>query len=407
MRVLVVRLGSMGDVIHALPAVAALRAAHPEAHIGWTIERRWTPLLVADGAPLSGPRSPQRTLVDSVHVVNTLDWRRAPFSGKTWGEMRNAFRAIRTEKYDVAIDFQGSIKSAVVGRFSGAPQRIGFAHPRERQATMLYTSTVQTDARHVIDQNLALASALREISSDRQSSIDNRQSPFAVETLPIDPAAESRVWDRLPSAGPTTRFAILTPGAGWGAKQWPAARYGEVARRLRDEGISSLINYSPAEDSLAREVERTSDGAAQPFACMLSELVALTRRASLFIGGDTGPMHLANALGVPVVALFGPTDPARTGPYPPQSTIDNRQSKMGVGWPTLPADVAGGWGRSVILRHPSSQTERRHRPDADLGLLKISEEEVVNAARALLSRTPTPDTRHLTPQQPDSAERDQ
>ncbi|MGH9524654.1 MAG: glycosyltransferase family 9 protein, partial [Terriglobales bacterium] len=200
------------------------------------------------------------------------------------------------------------------------------------------------------------------------------------------------VWDRLPSAGPTTTFCILTPGAGWGAKQWPAARYGKVARALRENGIVSLINYAPSEEALAREVETASDGAAQRLFCTLSELIALTRRAALFIGGDTGPMHLANALGVPVVAIFGPTDPARTGPYPAsQSKIENQKSKMNAGWPTLPPGVGGGWGSSIVLRHPSSRSDRRHRPEPDPGLLAITAEEVISAARALLAQSPAPE----------------
>ena len=398
MRVLVVRLGSMGDVIHALPAVAALRAAHPDAHIGWAIERRWAPLLVADGYPLggrptltdvgrvgeqeSGSRSPQRPLVDSVHVVNTLGWRRTPFSGATWGEVRRAFRDIRADKYDVAIDFQGSIKSAVVARFSGAPTRIGFAQAREKQATMFYTSRVQTDAGHVIDQNLALVSnLLRDLPQSEirnpQSSIPLRSfASFAVGLIPSDPAAAAEV-DRKLAGFNSSRFAILTPGAGWGAKQWPTARFGEVARALADEGVTPVINYAPAEEPLARAVEQASDGAAKPVLCTIAELIALTRRAALFIGGDTGPMHMANALGVPVVALFGPTDPARNGPY-----------------------AAPGWGKSIVLRHPSSRNDMRHRPDPNPGLLAITADEVIAAMRTLLDSAP--DSRHPSP---DSASR--
>lgn len=393
MRVLVVRLGSMGDVIHAVPAVAALRAAHPDAHIGWAIERRWMPLLASDATALSRPRSPQRPLVDTVHVVNTLGWRKAPFSNETWTEARNTFRAMRAEKYDDAIDFQGSIKSAVVARLSGAPTRIGFAQPREKPASMFYTSVLRTSACHVIDQNLSLASLL--IRSSTQSEFTNQKSEIPLwpsvsseVNFPFDPAAERSVWDRLPSAGPTTRFAILTPGAGWGAKQWPAARYAEVARALVNAGVICLLNYSPAEEPLAREVEAASGGAARPFFCTLSELIALTRRASLFIGGDTGPMHLANALGVPVVALFGPTDPARTGPYPlSQSKLENQKSKM------VSQSAIDDRQSSIVLRHRSSRTDRRHRPEPDPGLLQISTEEVIAAAKTLLSRQPTADSR--------------
>jgi heptosyltransferase-1 len=398
MRILIVRLGSMGDVFHALPAVVELRNAFPEAHIGWAIERRWTPLLVAEETPLSGPTSPQRPLVDGVHVVNTLAWRKAPFSDETWSEVLNRFREIRAQHYDIAIDFQGSMKSAAVALLSGASTRIGFAQPREKPASMFYTSPVRTAACHVIDQNLSLISILRPEEFKRQQSsvAIPLRPPAAVNVFPCDPAAESNLWRRLNAVAPTARFAILNPGAGWGAKQWPASRYGEVARALHDDGVTSLVNYSPTEEPLAREVEAASGGAARAVFCTLSELIELTRRAALFIGGDTGPMHLANTLGIPVVALFGPTDPARTGPYPPrqpegghyprQSEIRNHKSEIFA------------WGRSIVLRHPSSRTDRRHRPNPDPGLLAISAEDVISAARTLLAQSPEPKAQSREPQ---------
>lgn len=357
MRVLIVRLGSMGDVLHALPAVVALRAAHPDAHIGWAIERRWTPVLVADGTPLDGPRSAQRPLVDRVHVVNTLDWRKAPLSDVTWSDVRETFRELRAERYDVAIDFQGAIKSAIVAQFSGAASRVGFATPREKPATLFYTSVVQPSGRHVIEQNLSLAGIplCPSLSS-------------VVNILPRDPAAESSIEAKLRDV---PRFAILNPGAGWAAKQWPAARYAEVARMLRDDGIFSLVNYGPGEKELARAVEAASGATARAIFCTLSELVALTRRCALFIGGDTGPMHLAAALGVPVVALFGPTDPGRNGPY-------------GCSTPAGGARV----GNRIVLRHPASRTDMSHRAEPDAGLLSISAADVATAARELLEVAP-------------------
>ena len=339
-RLLIVRLGSMGDVLHALPAAAALRDAFPKSEIGWAIERRWTPLLVCDETSLQGPRSPQRPLVDHVHVVNTLGWRKAPFSVETWAEVLNTFRGLRVQRYEVAIDFQGSIKSALVAQLAGAGSRIGFRSPREKPATMFYTSLVAPSGRHVIEQNLALA-GLSLCSS-------------VVNLLPRDPAAESSIEAKLRDI---PRIALLNPGAGWGAKQWPAARYGEVARLLRDDGIRSLVNYGPGEEELARAVEAASGGNARAILCTLSELIALIRRAALFIGGDTGPMHLAATLGVPVVALFGPTDPARNGPY-----------SM----------------RAIVLRHPASRTDMSHSAEPDPGLLSITAADVITAARRLL-----------------------
>ena len=390
MRVLIVRLGSMGDVLHALPAVAALRAAHPDIEIGWAIERRWTPFLSSkktEGCPTltdfgrvgnqeSETRSPQQPLVDRVHIVDTLGWRRAPLSDATWSDIRDTFRDIRAQRYDLAIDFQGAIKSAVLAQLSGATSRIGFAQPREKPATMFYTHVVQPTGRHIVEHNFSLLSSAFPLCSS---------VPSVVNVFPRDPSADASIDSRVPHPDwgwkVGQHFAILNPGAGWPAKQWPAARYGQVARALRSDGILSLVNYGPGEEALAREVEQASDAAARPISCTLAELISLTRRAVLFIGGDTGPMHLANALGVPVVALFGPTDPARNGPY--------------FGCPTL-AGVARV-GNSVVLRHPYSRTTTTHSSTPDPGLLQITPEDVIDEIRKLLARQPTADRREPHP----------
>jgi heptosyltransferase-1 len=152
-------------------------------------------------------------------------------------------------------------------------------------------------------------------------------------------------------------FVIMNPGAGWGAKRWPEQRYGEVARELAKDGIKILVNYGPGERALARAVEEASGGVAKAIACSLTQLIALTRRAALFIGGDTGPMHLAAALGVPVVALFGPTNPARNGPFS---------------------------AKSIVLRSSSSITSHARRHEPEEGLLEINSGAVVAAVRQLL-----------------------
>jgi heptosyltransferase I len=154
-------------------------------------------------------------------------------------------------------------------------------------------------------------------------------------------------------------FAMLNPGAGWGAKQWPTERYGDLASGLGATGLRCLVNFGPGEETLARAVESASGGAAQAIPCSLSELIALTRRARLFVGGDTGPLHLAVALQVPVVAIFGPTNPARNGPH---------------------------GERSVVLRSPGSTTTHARRRRPDPGLLTISTHDVLNAARRLLEQ---------------------
>jgi heptosyltransferase I len=344
-RLLIVRLGAMGDVIHGLPAVAALRAAFPDTMIGWLIEERWAELLCTLSTPRSGPRSAQRPLVDRLHTVNTRQWRHAPFAVATWERVAANFSDLRAAKYEIAIDLQGALRSSLLARWSGTPVIYGAAQPRETVASMFYTRQVIVSGEHVVEQNLSLAEA-----------IVHRPLRLSSPELPHDAAAERECNLRLQVYG-TNEIALLNPGAGWGAKQWPVERYGQVAKQLAEDGLKVLINFGPGEENLASAVENASDGAAEKFSGSLTQLVALTRRTSLFIGGDTGPMHLAAALGVPVVGIFGPTDPARNGPF---GTC------------------------SVVLRGASSTTSYRHVVRPDEGLLEISAAQVVTAARQLL-----------------------
>jgi heptosyltransferase-1 len=182
-------------------------------------------------------------------------------------------------------------------------------------------------------------------------------------SVPIDAAAETAADNQVRELG-LHSFALINPGAGWGAKCWPLERYAEVARALAAHGLRALINFGPGEEQLARKAEHISnDGGARIATALspsLSELVALCRRARLCIGGDTGPVHLAAALGVPVVALYGPTDPARTGPL---------------------------GSRAIVLRSPASRTTWSHDREPDAGLLEITGAEVISAARHLLAQT--------------------
>jgi heptosyltransferase-1 len=352
-RLLIVRLGSMGDIIHALPAATLLRRAFPTATLGWMIEERWAELLCARDTPRLGMRCSGRPLLDAVHAVNTLAWRMAPFSDETWKEAAAAWREVRAARYELAMDFQGTVRTALMARWTGAEMFAGFERPREHAAGVFYTFPVEAGGMHVIEQNAALAAAIAGVPAEVPK----------IE-FPLDPAAEEFCERRLQQLG-ARQFAILNPGAGWEGKQWPPERYGEVARGLRALGPRSLINYGPGEESLARAVEAASEGAATGLSCSVGQLIAFTRRAQLFIGGDTGPMHLAAALRVPVAALFGPTSPARNGPF---------------------------GTRSVVLRSPlSSATDTAERAAArssrkrqDPGMMAITAQDVLQAARQLL-----------------------
>lgn len=351
-RLLIVRLSSMGDVIHALPATALLRRAFPTASLGWMIEERWAELLCAPSTPRVGPRSAGRPLLDAVRAVNTQGWRSAPFSDETWKQVLGAWREMRQDRYQVAVDFQGTVRTALMARWTGAAC-IGFESPREHAASVFYTHRVEAAGSHVIEQNAELAAAIAGLPAETA----------AIE-FPVDPVAEESCERRLRLHG-VRQFAILNPGAGWEGKQWPPERYGEVARGLAPMGLRSLINFGPGEEPLARAAVAASSGAAEAVPSSVSELIAFTRRARLFIGGDTGPMHLAAALGVPVVALFGPTTPERNGPYATRSVV-------------LRSPLSSATGTS----ERAASRSRRNRPDA--GLLAITTQEVLQAARQLM-----------------------
>ncbi len=357
---LIVRLSAMGDIIHTLPAAAALRLAFPHATLGWLVEERWAELLCTLRYPRSGRRSAQRPLVDRVHSVNTAEWRRALLSFNTWQQMAVGLSELRGIRYDAAIDFQGAFRSALLARWSGAPIVYGSAQAHENVASMFYTRQVlvKTTGTHVVEQALVLAEAFMRTAGvpTAISPTDIIPTPAAEmqAEFPVDPDAEAKI---AGLTGDGSNFAILNPGAGWGAKRWPAERFGQVAAELAKDGLCSLVNYGPGEEELAVAVEAASEGAARRISCSVSELIALTRRARLFIGGDTGPMHMAAALKIPVVAIFGPTDPARNGPF---------------------------GTRSIVLRSPSSMTDHTRRREPEQGLLAITVGEVVAASRKLL-----------------------
>jgi heptosyltransferase-1 len=336
----------MGDVIHTLPAVGALRQAFPEAQIDWLIEERWAELLYAPGVPRRGPLSAQRPLVDSIHLVNLVPWRKSLLTLATAQQIATVWNDVRDMNYDIAVDLQGAVRSAVLARLSGAREVFGAAEPRESPASLWYTRRAITHGAHVIEQNVSLVAA-----------IAHKKLYIPPAQFPCHPASETAVSEML-AREHIHDFAIVNPGAGWGAKRWPAGRYGQVAQALAKEGIRTIINYGPDEQALADDVLDASCGSALAWKCSLSQLIALTRRARLFIGGDTGPMHLAAALQVPVVAIFGPTDPARNGPY---------------------------GTKSMVLRSAASLTSHARISQPEIGLLQIGADAVVQAACDLLA----------------------
>jgi lipopolysaccharide heptosyltransferase I len=303
MRIALVKLSAIGDVVHALPVAAALRAGLPQARLTWLVERREAAVLRGNPA------------LSEIVPIDTRGWRRSRSMlsiAETTGALIALTRHLRASRFDVAIDLQGLVKSGLITAATRAPLRIGFAAAQCREsANTLFTNqrvTPPETTRHVVDQYLSLLEPLGVRA-------------HAVEfPLPTDAGAETRVDEFLASAGvkPRDRLVVLNPGAGRPDKRWPIARFRGLARRLLDDaGAAVLVTWGPNELDDARAIADagpTTRAALAP-PTDLDELLAVLRRASVVVAADTGPLHLAAALGTPCVGLYGPTSPGRNGPY--------------------------------------------------------------------------------------------
>jgi heptosyltransferase-1 len=310
-RILVVRLGAMGDILHALPAVASLKSGFPGSHLTWVVEPRWAPLLEANA------------FVDRVALLRRGNLR----------DLYRSWRELRTARYDVAVDFQGLIKSALVA-WAARPERIyGFdrAQVREPLAALFYSHPVRAAGTHVVERNLFLAIAAG--------------ASTVLETFPLPPGRPEAA---LPEGG----FVLASPLAGWRAKQWPLEYYAALAARLKEEMHLPLVLDGPP----AAAAELAAVPHAVSHCSTLAGLIYATRRATAVVGIDSGPMHLAAALAKPGVAIFGPTDPARNGPF----------------------------GASLaVLRSPSAATTYKRYDRIDPSMREITPDMVFEALRDL------------------------
>ena len=293
MRILIVRTSAMGDVVHCLPVLSALRRKLPKARIGWVVEEGFAPLL-ADHPEL-----------DERIVVRMRAWRRRLTSAAAWREMRTARAAIRSFDADVAFDLMGNHKGGFLTWLSGARRRIGAPRNgrRERSSAIWINEPVEVDGIHAVDRALGLVAAL---------DADPRPADFGGEYLfPHVPVEARKLLEA--QARP---YVVIQAGAGWGNKTYPPAWWGAVARTLRQQAdLDAWVPIAPGERHLAEGIVDASDGAARSVDASLPFLAALIRQSRLVLGGDTGPIHLAHAIGAPVLCLIGPTDPERNGPY--------------------------------------------------------------------------------------------
>lgn len=333
-RILAVRLSSLGDLVHTIPVVPALRSAFPDAQLDWLVDSRWSPLM---------------KLVRGIDHVVTL----RPFVS---GYLQ-CVKEVRRAGYSCVIDFQGIYRSAGLAWLSGAERRIGRDRnsARERGAANFYTERVTPVGQHVAEMSMSLA--LRA----------GVQRPSEMQ-FPIEvPAQEiSQIREKLRGQG-AENYVVVSPGGGWKSKCWPAERFGALCAALwQRHGMRSVINLAPGEEQLGENVIAHSLGATPIVYCpALPELVALLSRALVVVGGDTGPLHLAAALGTRVVALFGSTNAARNGPLPRGVVIQNASS--------LPPN----YQRGDYVRGRSYSPE----------MLSISVDQVLAAVEQELSKT--------------------
>lgn len=332
-RILIVRMSALGDIVHALPVLAAIRRAWPAARVDWIVDEAYAPILsLAEGlhrrvivrastsatAPTAAKASTSAKATVDKSVDGTVDKKGPPPSSVTFGGgmgYLQAVRHLRAQRYDAALDLQGLLKSAVWAWMSGAARVIGFdrAHLREPQAAKFYSETVvPLEAPHVIQKNLSILRALG-------------MAPGPVE-LPLHPSAAAATTGAITAAGGPGKYAILNPGAAWPNKRWPAERFGALAAKLRAQtGLRSLVTWGPDERPLAESVVASSEGAAMPAPpTAIADLAVLMRDAAIVVSGDTGPLHIAAAMGAPLVGLYGPTWPERNGPWNPDDRVISR-----------------------------------------------------------------------------------
>ena len=304
-RILIVRLGALGDIVHAIPVAAALRRAYPGVRIDWLVSAK------------------HRDILDLVPVIDrrlVIDDRGAGSSGTT---LWTAIGELRRQRYDVAIDLQGLIKSAVLARSAGAARVLGFsaAYARESLARLFYTDAYDggrgglfdpRETRHVVAINLEVLSLLGLQTGSPEFPIDQ-----------VDSAAARHAADATGG-----RYALLNPGAAWPNKRWPPDRLGAVAAAIRERHrLTSMVMWGPGEEPLAHATVAASSGAAVATgATTIADIVALARGAAVMVSGDTGPTHIASAVGTPIVGIYGPTRPARNGPMGPDDLWVSRDA---------------------------------------------------------------------------------
>jgi lipopolysaccharide heptosyltransferase I len=291
-RILIIKPSSLGDVVHSLPFLNAIKARFPAASIHWVIAKGLEGIL--EGHPM----------IDKLWIVNKDDWKKIGNLKVTVSELKELFKNLKKERYDVAFDLQGLMRSGVITSATGAPARIGFKEAREG-SRFFYTHKIEGGKGiHAVDRYLKMADfAGCDISN-------------VVFPLPVGLQTSSSI----PASWSSGEYAVIVPGARWKTKKWPAEKFGKLASRLP---LKTIIVGGKTDKDIADEIVSLSNGRATSLAGKTDfmELIEVIRHARFIVSNDSGPMHIAAALGVPVFAIFGPTDAGKTGPYGKGHTV--------------------------------------------------------------------------------------
>lgn len=268
-RILIIRLSAMGDIIHALPAAASLKQSFPEHHLTWLVAPKWAPLL--EGNP----------------YINEL----FPFRRAALRDLKQSWKRLRSLAPDLAFDLQGLVQSALAGRISRPKQFFGFhsSVAREPLASLFYSHAIAVTGPHRVERNLQLLHAAGARHLTREALLPSGRDEGVIPDGP---------------------FVLTSPFAGWRGKQWPLENYELLAQRLNREGLELVVNVAEHHAPRLQKLRHV-----RPHTSSIAGLIAATRRSIAVLGVDSGPLHLAAALHKPGVGLYGPTDPARTGPY--------------------------------------------------------------------------------------------
>lgn len=348
-RILLIKPSSLGDIIHALPVLAALRDAYPQAHIAWLVSTGFAPLL--EGHPL----------LNEVIPFDRRRFGRMLQNPRAMVEFLAFLRGLRRRRFDLVLDLQGLVRSGFLAWASGARRRIGPADAREL-AWMFYTRRVDAAAPglHAVERNLAVAEALQ---------LRVRSPRFPLGLRPEERAAADAKLAAASGGRDPRSFIAALPGARWASKLWPTEHWAALLDLLAADGEPPVVLLGGPDDRTRADAIRSGTRTA-PIDLVgrtsLRELLALLARADRVVCQDSGPMHMAAALGRPLAAIFGPTDPVRTGPYAQEVRVVRR-----------PLDCAPCQRRTCPLGHHRCMTE-------------LTPEQVRDALRALRVPAATP-----------------